>query len=223
MASLGLLRAAVAGLAVVTLSDLFSLFAEIRYWAAIDGDDGFATVPQDKLEAVTSLYDTAARYQAIVYLPCAILFVVWFFQMRRKTGPLAPDQFRKGPGWAIGAWVIPLANFWMPYRVAFDMWGAATPLPADGERYRARVWPVNLWWGLFVLSTLSSWYAGREYQDAGMLTEIKDGLVLYTAADVTHIAAAAAAVYFAVQLTTMQRLKAAEGPFRTAALKNELV
>ncbi|MEV6175919.1 hypothetical protein ACIHAR_27930 [Streptomyces sp. NPDC052016] len=41
-------------------------------------------------------------------------------------------------------------------------------------------------------------------------------MVQYVAADVLDIAAAAAAVYFAVRLTTMQRLKASEGPYRTA-------
>ncbi|QXE36265.1 DUF4328 domain-containing protein [Streptomyces sp. GMY02] len=228
VASYGLLAVAVAALAVAAFTDLFSLFAEVRLRSLIDGDGGFATAPQQELDAATSLYDTAAWYQTIVYLPCAIAFIAWFFQMRRKTGPLAPDGFHRGPGWAIGVWLIPLANFWMPYRVAFDMWGAATSLPADGspadgERYRARVWPVNLWWGLFVFSMLLNWYAGRNYGAARTLTEIKEGVVLYMAADVLHILAAAAAVYFAVQLTAMQRLKAVEGPFRTAAVKNELV
>lgn len=223
MASHGLLAVAVAGLALVALSDLFSLFTEVRLRLLIDGDGGFATAPQEEWDAAASLYDTAAWYQAIVYLPCAIVFIVWFFQMRRKIGPLAPDRFRRGPGWAIGAWAIPLANFWMPYRIALDMWGAATSLPADGERYRARVWPVNLWWGLFVFSMLFNSYSGRNYGASRTLTEIKDGVVLYMAADVLHILAAAAAVYFAVRLTAMQRLKAIEGPFGTAAVKDESV
>ncbi|MGW2055858.1 DUF4328 domain-containing protein [Streptomyces sp. NPDC001840] len=220
-ASHGLLAVAVAGLALAALSDLFSLFTEVRLRSVIDGDGGFAMAPQQELDAAASLYDTAAWFQAVVYLPCAIVFIVWFFQMRRKTGPLAPDRFRRGPGWAIGAWLVPLANFWMPYRIAFDMWGAATSLPADGERYRARVWPVNLWWGLFVSSMLLNWYAGRNYAAARTLTEIEEGVVLYTGADVLHILAAAAAVHFAVQLTSMQRLKAVEGPFRTAVAKDE--
>lgn len=41
--------------------------------------------------------------------------------------------------------------------------------------------------------------------------EIRDAVVQYITADVVHIGAAAAAMYFAVRLTAMQRLKAAEG------------
>ncbi|MEV0036335.1 DUF4328 domain-containing protein [Streptomyces sp. NPDC050804] len=219
--SLGLLTAAVAGLALVALSDLYSLFAGARLWALIDGDGGFVEAPQQKLEAAASLYETAGRYQVTVYLPCAIVFVVWFFRMRRNTGLLAPDRFRNGPGWAIGAWLIPLVNFWMPYRIALDMWGAASQMPADGERYRARIWPVNLWWGLFVFGLLFNRYAGTKYDDAETLTEIRDGVVQYMTADVLHIAAAAAAGYFVVRLTAMQRLKALQGPFREPVAKDE--
>ncbi|NUP19319.1 MAG: DUF4328 domain-containing protein [Streptomyces sp.] len=217
--SLGLLAAAVAGLALSALCDLFSLFAGFRLRAVVDGDGGFGTAAQRELEAAATMYDTAGRYQVIVYVPVAVIFVVWFFLMRRNTGLLAPDQFRNGPGWAIGAWLIPLANLWMPYRVAVDMWGAATLPPAEGERYRARTWPVNLWWGLFVLSVLYSRYAGTQYKNAGTWPEIKDAVTQYMAADLAHIAAAAAAVYFAVRLTGMQRRKAAVGPFGPAAVK----
>ena len=146
-----------------------------------------------------------------MYVPAAIVFVVWFFRMRRNTGLLAPDRFRNGPGWAIGAWLIPLVNLWLPYRIAIDMWGAATPLPAEGERFRARTWPVNLWWGLFVFSVLFNRYDAAKYKDAETLTDIRDAVVQYITADVVHIAAAAAAMYFAIRLTAMQRLKAIEG------------
>jgi hypothetical protein len=214
--SRGFLIAALAGLALSTLCDLFSIVAGVRLRLTIGGAGAFLTAPQRDV----ALYETAAHYQAVVVLPCAIAFVVWFFQMRRATGPLAPDRFRKGPGWAIGAWCIPLANLWLPYRVAADMWGAATPLPADGEPYRPpRVWPLNLWWGLFVFSSLFNTYAQRR-DDADTLTHFRDGLTRYIVADVLHIVAAAAAAYFSVQLTAMQRDKALRGPFGTGALRS---
>ncbi|MFJ8532016.1 DUF4328 domain-containing protein [Streptomyces sp. NPDC093591] len=218
--SVGLMAAAVGGLALVALCDLFSLFAGFRLRAVIDADGGFVTAAQQDFAAAASLYETAGRYQVIVYLPCAIVFVVWFFRMRRNTGLLAPDRFRNGPGWAVGAWLIPLVNLWLPYRIALDMWGAATLLPAAGEPYRARTWPVNLWWGLFAFSLLFNRYAGATYKDAETSAEIKDAVTQYMAADLVHILAAAAAVHFVVRLTGMQRLKAMEGPYRSQAVKD---
>ena len=213
----GLLAAMAALLAVVVVSDLFALFAGARVYLLIDGDQGFAFAPQQELEAAYSLYETAGNVQGYVYLPCAILFVVWFFRMRRNAGLLGPDRFDKGPGWAIGAWFVPLANFWMPYRIAVDMWGASTPLPADGVPYRASIWPVNLWWGLFVSSTLFGRYAGSRYSAAETLTDVRGAVMQYMAADVLDIAAAVAAGYFAVRLASLQGLKATEWPFRTTS------
>ncbi len=214
--SRGLLVAVSALLAVVALSDLFAVFVGVRIYALTDEDQGFATGPQQELDAAYSLYQTAGNVQAKVYLPCAILFVTWFFLTRRNAGLVAPDRFRKGPGWAIGGWLIPLANFWIPYRVAVDMWGAATPLPDDGEPYRASIWPVNLWWGLFVSTTLFDRYAESRYANAETIAEIRTAVMQYVTADILGIATAAAAVYFAVRLTAMYRLKATEGPYGTA-------
>jgi hypothetical protein len=219
-ASLGFMIAALVGLALVAVCDLFSLFAGFRLRSLTHGDDGFVAVAQKELSGALSLYEAAGRYQVIVYLPCAIVFIAWFFVMRRNLGLLAPDQFSNGPGWAIGAWLIPVANLWLPYRIALGMWGAATLLPADGERYRARIWPVNLWWALFVLGVLLNRLAGSTYEDAETLTEIRDGVTGYMAADVVHLGAAAAAVYFVVRLSAMHRLKAVQGPYGATGAKD---
>ncbi|WP_234390600.1 DUF4328 domain-containing protein [Streptomyces sp. MMG1533] len=218
--SRGLLALAAALLAAVALSDLFAVFVGARIYTLIDEDQGFVTGPQQELDAAYSLYQTAGNVQVVLYLPCAVLFVVWFFRMRRNTGLLAPDRFRRGPGWAVAGWLIPLVHFWMPYRVAVEMWGAAAPLPADGEPYRASIWPVNLWWGLFVSSTLFGRYAESRYDNADAVAEVRDAVMQYVAADVLDVAAAAAAVYFAVRLTNMQRLKVTEGPYRTDVQKH---
>ncbi|KOG30540.1 hypothetical protein AQJ84_00330 [Streptomyces resistomycificus] len=210
----GLLAAVSVAVGIVALSDLFAVFAGARITMLIDEDQGFAVAPQRRLDAAYSLYESAGDFQSVVYLPCAIVFVVWFFWTRRNTGLLAPDRFSKGPGWAIGAWLIPLVNLWLPYRIAVDMWGAATPLPTDGEPYRASIWPVNLWWGLFVSSTLFRRYAASRYESAEALTEIRAAVTQYMAADVLSAAAAVAAVYFAVRLTSMYWRKAtASSPY----------
>lgn len=200
-------------LAAVALSDLFAVYAGVRVYTLIEGDQAFAFASQQELDSADALYRTAGQLQSVTFLACAIVFVLWFHRMRRNAGLLGPDRFRNGPGWAIGSWFIPVANLWFPYRVAIDMWGASTLLPSDGESHKVSFWPVNLWWGLFVATTLYSRYAGRRYLDAEGVGEIRDAVLQLMAADILDIAAAAAAVYFAVRLTAMQRLKATDGPY----------
>ncbi|MGW7264476.1 DUF4328 domain-containing protein [Streptomyces sp. NPDC054842] len=192
----------------------------LRLKSAIGTDGGFTAAPSGGFDSAVALYDTAARYQVMVYLPCVIVFVVWFLHMRRKTEPLGPDRFRNGPSWAVWAWFVPLANLWMPHRVAADMWTAATPLPRDGEPYVSRLWPVHLWWTLFLASGLFTRVAAYKYKHATTLAEVSSGVTQDMVSDVLHLAAAAAAAYFAYRLTVMQRTKAAEGPFGRTPLQS---
>ncbi|MFJ8630859.1 DUF4328 domain-containing protein [Streptomyces sp. NPDC093568] len=213
LASRGLLAAVATLLAVVALSDLAAAFVGFRIHTLTDPDRGLTTLPPELADAY-SLYETVSRYQVTLYLPCAILFIVWFFLMRRATGLLAPDQFRRGPGWAIGAWLIPLVNLWMPYRISVDMWGASTLLPTEGQSHRTSIWPVNLWWVLFVFSVLFGRLAASRYDSAETLAQIHSAVAQYVAADLSHAAAGAAAIYFAFRLTTMQRRKVTDGPYQ---------
>ncbi|MFF3847737.1 DUF4328 domain-containing protein [Streptomyces sp. NPDC002328] len=206
-----------AGLALAAVSDLVSVYAGVRHFLEIDGDAGSVTLSQSELDAASSLSDTAVRWQGMVFLPCAIVFVLWFSRMRRATGPLAPDRFRDGPGWAVGGWIVPVVNLWMPYRVAFDMWAASTPVPRDGEDHRLRTWPLNLWWGLFVSAALFKVFGRIEYEKAETLPQLQDSLIWYAAADTLHMLSAPAAAYFAVQLTAMQRHKVSHDPLGTTA------
>nr|BFD87064.1 hypothetical protein StreXyl84_64650 [Streptomyces sp. Xyl84] len=212
----GLLAGLSALLAAVALSDLFAVYAGVRAYMLIDEDRGLAFATQQEPDRADALYQTAGQLQIATFLACAIVFIVWFHWMRRNAGVLGPDRFRNGPSWAIGSWFIPLANLWLPYRVAVDMWGASTRLPADGEPYKVSFWPVNLWWGLFLTTTLFNRYASQRYQDAETLGGIRDAVLQVIAADILDIAAAAAAVHFAARLTALQRLKAAEGPYSSA-------
>lgn len=215
LASRGLLTAVVAALAAAALGDLFAVYTGVRLRMLADGDTTDLTA--SNLDSAYSLYERAGQVQVSTTLLCAVLFVTWFFLMRRRTGLLAPNWFRKGPGWAIGAWFIPVANLWLPYRIASDMWNACAPLPTEGKSHRLPMWPVNLWWGLFAGTTLLGRYAAARLDDADSLTEISDAVTLYLAVDLLYVAAAGAAVVFAVRLTALQRLKATEGPYWTPA------
>lgn len=205
------LAVALVGLALAALTDAFSVFTGVRLHTALDD---FPASYKD-LETAARLYEDASVYQTRVLLACGVAFVVWFVTMRGATSPLAPDRFRHGPGWAVGGWLVPVANLFFPYRIALDMWNAATQLPGEDEPFRARTWPVNLWWSLFVSSTLLGRIAGLMSNDAATSAELGKGVTLYLVADALDIAAAAAAIYFAVSLTGMQRRKATEGWYRS--------
>lgn len=211
-ASRGLLTAVVAAFAAVAVCDLFAVYTGVRLRGVLDED---MTASNSNFTSAYSLYERAGRFQVFTTVLCGVLFITWFFLMRRRTGLMAPDQFRMGSGWAIGAWFVPVANLWLPYRVALDMWGACSPLPTGEESRHVPIWPVNLWWGLFAGTALLGRYAAWRLDRDDSLAEFQGSVSLYLAVDLLYAVTAGAAALFAVRLTALQRLKATENPYWT--------
>lgn len=193
-------------LGVVALGDLSAVAAGARSYTLISGDSGFVFAAQHDLEVADNLYRAAGVFQVVGYIACAAVFITWFFRMRRSTGLLAPDRFRKESGWAIAGWFIPIGNFWLPYGVALDMWHAASvPRRTGADPRGTSSWPVTLWWTLFAGTMLLDRFASSAYANAETLPDLRHALALYMAVDAANIVAAGAAVHFVVRLTELVR------------------
>lgn len=82
---------------------------------------------------------------AVVGLTAGVVFLVWLARARRnvQAGPRcshAPDAPVLGPGWAIGAWFVPIANFVLPPIVLGDLWRGSRPAARPGYRL------IITWW-----------------------------------------------------------------------------
>ncbi|TCO54982.1 uncharacterized protein DUF4328 [Actinocrispum wychmicini] len=89
-----------------------------------------------------------------VFLATAVVFMIW--QYRLAMNAQATGQLGLGPGWAIGAWFIPVANFIMP---ALQMRGSAR---ASGFRPPA---VVVVWAVVFAASSVTYGTANRQLPD----------------------------------------------------------
>ncbi|MEU6312232.1 DUF4328 domain-containing protein [Streptomyces sp. NPDC047014] len=152
----------------------------------------------------------SGMFQSQIALVTGIVFIVWFHRTRLNAEAFAPGADRLSPGWAIGGWLVPFANLWLPYRIAVATWRSSTPVPADGRRYSLTL--VNLWWGSFALAKILSWYGGRTYGRADTYEGARDAATVLLAADAVDIAAAILAVLFVRRLTAMQHARATLGP-----------
>ncbi|MFJ9766342.1 DUF4328 domain-containing protein [Streptomyces erythrochromogenes] len=193
-ALLGVLRG---GLAAAAAVDAVSLYAGFRAHTAVEGDGGFAHISEERWQAVNTLLIRVDQLRMVALLACAAVFITWFHRVRKQAGALAPTAFRRGPGWAIGGWFVPVACFWLPYRIASEVWtvglrGAKGPF-----------WPLNLWWASFAGSLLLGRYASARHQRAVDLGAFLDAVTLGMVADALSIVAAGAAAFFAVRLTRM--------------------
>ncbi|MEV7446886.1 DUF4328 domain-containing protein [Streptomyces sp. NPDC091204] len=178
----------------------------------------------DDWAAADARYQRAWTFQGQATVVCGIVFIAWFHQMYRNAVALAPDRLRRGTGWAIGAWFLPLINLWRPFRIALDMWGvcvpaaaaaaAPDPAPAPGQPAKAgkpanpakaAFWPVGLWWGLFLTSGVFHQYTVWAYDRAEAIPDLRNAVVQLMVGDALDLGAAAAAIHFTVRLTAMYR------------------
>ncbi|MFG3343470.1 DUF4328 domain-containing protein [Streptomyces sp. NPDC048018] len=191
-------------LVAVAACDLFTLYAGFRTHRAVQGEGGLLFARGDELDAADALFAMGDQVHALAFVACAAVFVTWFHRIRRAAGAVAPDGFSRGTGWAVGAWFVPVAFLWMPYRIAVEMWVACLRGSGRESGPGASLWPVNLWWGTFAGSLLFRWYSGFRHERADGLAEVLDAVNLGMAGDALNVVAAGAAGYFVIRLTRLQ-------------------
>ncbi|MEV6857779.1 DUF4328 domain-containing protein [Streptomyces microflavus] len=207
---IGLSWAVTALLGAVIATDLAAIGTGLHLrnmWQGV-ADAADTAAPGSRLRWADQLHDVTTDVQASVFLVTGVLFILWFHRTRRNAEVFDPSVQRMGPGWAVGGWFVPVANFWFPYRVADGIWTGSAPVSPEGGRVAVSRALLNFWWGLWVASVLADQITDRR---TGSLAG-PDGLGLVAAADALEIVAAVVALLFVRALTRMQVERAAQPP-----------
>ncbi|MER7345791.1 DUF4328 domain-containing protein [Streptomyces aurantiacus] len=214
----GLGWAVVVLLGLVILADLYALWAGTVQRGVMDdiiaGEYG-AGIQRD-LERADSLYDYSGIAQISALVATCAVFLVWFHRVRVNAEVFEPHIHHKTRGWTIGAWFVPVVNFWFPRRIALDIWDASSDrsvaldrtLTLDPTASRAPHPLLNAWWTVWVANLLIARVTYQVYVGAEEAEEIKSALTGVMFSDVLDIAAAVLAIVFVLRLTRMQDLKA---------------
>ena len=101
-----------------------------------DGDD-----------AVKAMSNIMSAFNIAVF----VLFIIFLFRAVKNAELWNTVKEKWTPGWAIGGWFIPLANFVIPFLVVLETWRRSDPEVVSGSRTRASVGLLWGWWLLFVV------------------------------------------------------------------------
>ncbi|MEX1006840.1 MAG: DUF4328 domain-containing protein [Acidimicrobiia bacterium] len=92
-----------------------------------------------------------------IMLAVFVVFIIYLFRASKNTELWDTSARTWTPGWAIGAWFIPLANFVIPVLVVLDIWRRTPERSANGEARTSPSTPVVVvWWVLFVIGTIGT-------------------------------------------------------------------
>ncbi|MFD9791424.1 DUF4328 domain-containing protein [Streptomyces sp. NPDC059070] len=199
-------------LAVVAATDAFALYAGIvRH--QVTGD--LLTRSSEDINRADDLYELAGTLQMCAAITTAVLFLTWFHRVRANADVFASDVFTRSRGWAVGGWLIPIGNCWIPFTVAREIWTASTQRAPDGSWREVSAAPIKRWWTVWV-AALVTLRLGTQWSDhATTPTALQHSTDLVMLADALLLTAALLAIAFVRKLTAMQHTKALYGPLAT--------
>ena len=108
-------------------------------------------------EFARSGYQAALQLPGVVTYLSGILFAVWFYRAYQNVLALRATG-RYSPGWAIGAWFVPILNLFRPKQIADDIWRTSDPALSTepGSSWmELKVDPLlHWWWAAWVLTSV---------------------------------------------------------------------
>ena len=187
--------------------DAVAIISDISYLQLIDRAIGGAEIFIDEVETAESRQGIIGITQLVLFAATVVLFLIWFRRSYRNLGSLGADWLRFKPGWAVGAWFVPLLNAVRPKEIANDIWRVSDPqLPRtlNGPALGHPVSPlVNSWWGVFLISGALG-RASFTGVDAETLDELATAARYFVAADIAALVAGVLAIMVVREVTERQ-------------------
>jgi hypothetical protein len=119
--------------------------------------------PEEDIMAIATNLDTvsvALSWTSIgIFVLTVIAFCVWTYQAARNARRLSSLPQKISPGWAVGWYFVPFANFWKPFQAMREIWWrSAWPQ----KKYAPPI--INIWWILWIALNFVDRAVGRMYQ-----------------------------------------------------------
>lgn len=106
--------------------------------------------PNVDIEETLLTSDIANSVVGLVHLPLAVFigitFLRWIYRANKNLHILSSVPMAFSPGWSIGWYFIPIANFFKPYQAMKEIWLVAH---RGGEK---SIEILGLWWFLWLVS-----------------------------------------------------------------------
>ncbi|MFJ8621406.1 DUF4328 domain-containing protein [Kitasatospora sp. NPDC093550] len=146
-----------AATALILLTLLYDVLLTVGDWRVYLAVEHYlaGTVTEEEIQSADdfSAFFTAWKGAALI-VAAGLVFLAWLWRARLNAEALGGARSqRRARGWTVGAWMVPVANLWIPYQVVTDVWKASAPR-------RANPGPVlALWWGCWLIGGM----VGRAY------------------------------------------------------------
>jgi hypothetical protein len=108
-----------------------------------------------ELQANVESYALVGTFHMVTFAFTGLAFINWFHRVHRNLRPLENGNLRWSSGWTLGAWFIPLACWYIPYRIMAEIWCGSDPARRSQPARGSGLILLRSWWGLWVLVSLA--------------------------------------------------------------------
>ncbi|MET8544342.1 DUF4328 domain-containing protein [Kitasatospora sp. NPDC004799] len=195
----------IAGMVAV---DLLVTVADWRAYLVVE-DYVAGRATDAELVAASDFWDSVRGPQWLLLLvPVYGVFAVWMWRARVNAERLGgPGSQRRARAWAIGGWITPVANLWVPYQVVSDVWKASSP------RRSAPRGLLAVWWGaLLVGGYVENGYVNMVKDEIRSVDDLRRLVLLSTTGAALTVVAGAIILHAVHRISGWQTQRSTEAP-----------
>lgn len=141
---------------VITIVSIVSTVVELGLLQRIDGKEFVSRADIADIAASDRRQTIIGVVYPLCFLFALVPFLGWMRRASENLAPLGAAGQRFSPGWAVGAWFVPIINLFRPYQIMAEIWRGSRP-EIDPENPDA--WTkfpasrlLGFWWAGWLLS-----------------------------------------------------------------------
>ena len=133
----------------------------------------------------------SVRLWLVLLVATVVVWLIWQHRAHANLKALG-TELEYSPGWAVGFWLIPIANLWKPFQVNRELWKAS----GDVNDWRSqRTWPVlGWWWASWISAGVLGRIAAAARESAETPMEIRSADIVDLLSTVVVVASAVLAI-----------------------------
>ncbi len=107
---------------------------------------------------------------------------------------------------------MPVANLWLPYRTAKEVWKASAQSAPDGAWRTVSNAPVEAWWFCWITALAVGRVGSTLDKNAQDADALQQSTAVVMVSDLLFVAGAVFAIFFVRKLTRMQQVTVPQEP-----------
>jgi hypothetical protein len=144
----------------------------------------------------------SAQLWLVLVIPTVVVWLIWQHRAHANLSAVGVTELEYSPGWAVGWWLIPIANLLKPFQVNRELWKASSGV----HDWRSlQTWPVlGWWWASWIFAGVLGRIATGARSDAETPMALRSADIVDLLSTVVVVASAVLAILLVRSVLTRQ-------------------